>query len=100
MWKDVKGRLQKQEVTISEIREELGKVKISEGLSMEDSICIPDGTLTPGMRTAPMSEKPEETESVETEPSEGMETEPSGGMEAEPSGAVGAVPSEAVGGQG
>ena len=108
VWKDVKGRLQKQEVTISEIREELGKVKISEGLSMEDSICIPDGTLTPGMRTAPMSEKPEETESeetvpsegMETEPSEGMETEPSEGMETEPSGAVGAVPSEAVGGQG
>ena len=100
VWKDVKGRLQKQEVTISEIREELGKVKISEGLSMEDSICIPDGTLTPGMRTAPMSEKPEETESEETVPSEGMETEPSEGMETEPSGAVGAVPSEAVGGQG
>ena len=100
VWKDVKGRLQKQEVTISEIREELGKVKISEGLSTEDSICIPDGTLTPGMRTAPMSEKPEETESEETVPSEGMETEPSEGMETEPSGAVGAVPSEAVGGQG
>ena len=92
MWKDVKGRLTKQEVTISEIREELGKVKITEGLSPEDSICIPDGTLTPGMRTAPMSEKPEQTDSMETEPSEGLETEPSGAM--------GAAPSEAVGGQG
>ena len=29
VWKDVNGRLQKQEVTISETREELGKVKVS-----------------------------------------------------------------------
>jgi len=92
VWKDVRGRLQKQEVTISEVREELGRVKISEGLSPEDSICIPDGTLTPGMKTAPMSEKPEETENTETMSEEGAEAVPSEGMETEPS--------EAAGGQG
>ena len=89
VWKDVRGRLQKQEVKISEVREELGKVKISEGLSPEDSICIPDGTLTPGMRTAPMSEKPAETESVETMPEDGMESMPEEGVGAEPVGAAG-----------
>ena len=92
VWKDVRGRLQKQEVTISEVREELGRVKISEGLSPEDSICIPDGTLTPGMKTAPMREKPEETENTETMSEEGAEAVPSEGMETEPS--------EAAGGQG
>ena len=89
VWKDVRGRLQKQEVTISEVREELGRVKISEGLSPEDSICIPDGTLTPGMKTAPMSEKPEETENTETMSEEGTEAVPSEGMETEPSEAAG-----------
>ena len=89
VWKDVRGRLQKQEVTISEVREELGRVKISEGLSPEDSICIPDGTLTPGMKTAPMSEKPEETENTETMSEEGAEAVPSEGMETEPSEAAG-----------
>ena len=44
----------------SETREELGKVKISEGLTLEDSICVPDPSLSVGMKTAPMSEKPEE----------------------------------------
>ena len=63
VWKDVSGRLKKQDVTISEVREELGKVKVSEGISLEDSICIPDPSLSEGMKTAPMSEKPENTES-------------------------------------
>ena len=89
VWKDVRGRLQKQEVTISEVREELEKVKISDGLTAEDSICIPDGTLKPGMKTAPMSEKPAETESVETMPEEGMESMPDQGVGAEPVGAAG-----------
>ena len=89
VWKDVRGRLQKQEVTISEVREELEKVKISDGLTAEDSICIPDGTLKPGMKTAPMSEKPAETESVETMPEEGMESMPEEGVGAEPVGAAG-----------
>ena len=89
VWKDVRGRLQKQEVTISEVREELGKVKITEGLSTEDSICIPDGTLTPGMKTAPMSEKPAENESMETMPEEGSEPMPDEGVGAEPVGAAG-----------
>ena len=65
VWKDAKGKLQKQEVTISETREELGKVKITQGLTLEDSICIPDGTQSAGMKTAPMSEKPAETVSEE-----------------------------------
>ena len=59
VWKDSHGKLVKQEVTISETREELGKVKISEGLTLEDSICVPDPSLSVGMKTAPMSEKPE-----------------------------------------
>ena len=60
VWKDSHGKLVKQEVTISETREELGKVKISEGLDLEDSICIPEPALSVGMKTAPMSEKPAE----------------------------------------
>lgn len=62
VWIDRGGKLQKQEVTIGESREEIGKVKITEGLTLEDSICIPDSTLTVGMKTAPMSEKPDETQ--------------------------------------
>lgn len=89
VWKDVRGRLQKQEVTISEVREELGKVKISDGLTTEDSICIPDGTLTPGMKTAPMSEKPAEAGNTETMPEEGMESMPEEGTGAEPVGTAG-----------
>ena len=72
VWKDVKGRLQKQEVTIAEVREEIGRVKITEGLSPEDSICIPDGTQSEGMKTAPMSEKPAETAETGAEESEGQ----------------------------
>lgn len=60
VWKDVKGRLQKQEVTIGDVREEIGKVKIIKGLTLQDSICIPDPSLEEGMKTAPMSEKPQD----------------------------------------
>ena len=65
VWKDVNGRLQKQEVRIGEVREEIGKVCIVEGLTLTDSICIPDETLHEGMKTAPMSEKPDESEAGE-----------------------------------
>ncbi|MBQ8052679.1 MAG: efflux RND transporter periplasmic adaptor subunit [Lachnospiraceae bacterium] len=75
VWKDSHGKLVKQEVTISEVREELDKVKISEGLSPEDSICIPDPSLSVGMKTAPMSEKPaeEDGQSGDEEMNEGGE---------------------------
>jgi hypothetical protein len=36
-----------------------------EGLTLTDSICIPDETLHEGMKTAPMSEKPDESEAGE-----------------------------------
>lgn len=70
VWKDVKGRLQKQEVTIGDVREEIGKVKIIKGLTLQDSICIPDPSLEEGMKTAPMSEKPQETDTAEPESEE------------------------------
>ena len=53
--------------------EEIGKVKISEGLLLTDSIAIPDGSLTEGMKTAPMSEKPEEEEPEISEDGENAE---------------------------
>ena len=59
VWKDAGGKLKKQQVTITDTMEEIGKVKISEGLELADSIAIPDGTLSEGMKTAPMSEKPD-----------------------------------------
>ena len=59
VWKDAGGKLKKQQVTITDTMEEIGKVKISEGLELTDSIAIPDGTLSEGMKTAPMSEKPD-----------------------------------------
>lgn len=65
VWKDENGRLKKQEVTIAETREEIGRVRISDGLTEEDSICIPEETLREGMKTAPMSEKPEAEEAGE-----------------------------------
>ena len=71
VWTDRGGRLRKQEVTIGEVREEVGKVKITEGLTLEDSISIPDGTLKEGMKTAPMSEKPEENVEGEAGEEEG-----------------------------
>ncbi len=100
VWKDVNGRLRKQEVTIAEVNEELGKVKISEGVTLEDSLCIPDGTQSAGMKTAPMSERPDETaetgteEGVEEVPAEegveGVPAEEGGGeVPAEEGGAVG-----------
>ena len=66
VWKDVNGRLKQQEVTIGETRDEIGKVKITDGLSLEDSICMPDESLKEGMKTLPMSEKPAE-EAVDDE---------------------------------
>lgn len=79
VWKDVNGRLRKQEVVIGDTREEIGKVRITEGLTLEDSICMPDENLKEGMKTLPMSEKPaEETESIHEE---GVEEEFEGGME-------------------
>ena len=62
VWKDAGGRIKKQEVVISETMEEIGRVKISQGLDLTDSICIPDGTIKEGMKTAPMSEKPEDSD--------------------------------------
>ena len=98
VWKDSHGKLVKQEVKISEVREELSKVKISEGLTLEDSICIPDPSLSVGMKTAPMSEKPAEevgemNDSVEVSPAqtEGMPAD----MEGAPEG--GEVPAETEG---
>lgn len=55
VWKDDHGRLVKQKVTISETSEKFGKVKISEGLSTKDAICMPDPSLSEGMKTVPMS---------------------------------------------
>lgn len=62
VWKDAGGRIKKQEVVISETMEEIGRVKITQGLELADSICIPDGTVKEGMKTAPMSEKPADSD--------------------------------------
>jgi HlyD family secretion protein len=72
VWKDVHGRIKKQEVVIAQISEETGKVKITQGLSLEDSIGFPDGMTKEGMKTAPMSEKPAQTEE-ESAPDEGAQ---------------------------
>ena len=78
VWKDVNGRIQKQEVVIAQISEETGKVKITQGLSLEDTIGFPDGTIKAGMKTAPMSEKPSQSE--ESPQDEGvMEVMPAAG---------------------
>ena len=73
VWKDVNGRLKKQEVKIGEVREEISKVCIVEGLELTDSICIPDESLYEGMKTAPMSEKPDENEDGSQSGEEGDE---------------------------
>ena len=87
VWKDVNGRLRKQEVAVGETREEIGKVRITEGLTIEDSICMPEEGLKEGMKTLPMSEKPaEETEDVYEE---GMEEGYEGDMEGYEEGAGG-----------
>ena len=79
VWKDVNGRLRKQEVAVGETREEIGKVRITEGLTLEDSICMPEENLKEGMKTLPMSEKPaDETEGGHEE---GMEEQFEGGVE-------------------
>ena len=71
-WKDKGGKLAKQEVTIGEEREDIGKVCITSGLALTDSICFPDESLREGMKTAPMSEKPAQTEE-ESAPDEGAQ---------------------------
>ena len=87
VWKDVNGRLRKQEVAVGETREEIGKVRITEGLTIEDSICMPEEGLKEGMKTLPMSEKPaEETEDVYEE---GREEGYEGDMEGYEEGAGG-----------
>lgn len=95
VWKDSHGRLAKQEVTIAEVREELDKVKISDGLTLEDAICVPDPSLSAGMKTAPMSEKPaEETGDGSGEMNDSAEAAPAQtegipeGMEGSPEGEV------------
>ena len=85
VWKDVNGRLKKQEVKIGEVREEISKVCIIEGLELTDSICIPDDSLYEGMKTAPMSEKPDENEGNESQ-SGGEGAEGSEGAEGEEGG--------------
>lgn len=56
VWKEVNGRLRKTEVTLGGRREELGQVQVLSGLEQQDSIAFPDGALTDGMKTVPMSE--------------------------------------------
>ncbi len=91
VWKDKGGKLAKQEVTIGEEREDIGKVCITSGLALTDSICFPDESLREGMKTAPMSEKPDEDaeetgEAGEVEEEQGIgEFDPSeSSMEPEP----------------
>lgn len=51
VWKkDGKNRLTKQSVIIGERDEETGKLEIKDGLTMEDSIAIPDESLREGMK--------------------------------------------------
>ena len=98
VWKDVNGKLRKQEVVIGDTREEIGKVKITEGLTLEDSLCVPDGSLKEGMKTLPMSEKPaEETEDVYEE---GMEEGYEGDMEGYEEGAGGSFEGSLEDGEG
>ena len=79
VWKDVNGRLRKQEVAVGETREEIGKLK-------------------EGMKTLPMSEKPaEETEDVYEE---GMEEGYEGDMEGYEEGAGGSFEGSLEDGEG
>ena len=69
----------RSEVVIGDIQEEIGKIRITEGLTLEDSICMPEENLKEGMKTLPMSEKPaDETEGGHEE---GMEEQFEGGVE-------------------
>ena len=98
VWKDVNGRLRKQEVAVGETREEIGKVRITEGLTIEDSICMPEEGLKEGMKTLPISEKPaEETEDVYEE---GMEEGYEGDMEGYEEGAGGSFEGSLEDGEG
>lgn len=67
VWKDVNGRLRKQNVTLGDYKEEIGQIQILDGLTLTDSVAIPEESLREGMHTAPMDEKPEE----ETEETDG-----------------------------
>lgn len=60
VWKEVNGRIRKQEVTLGDRNEELGQVLVTKGLALTDSIAIPDDSLQEGMKTAPMSEMPDD----------------------------------------
>ena len=60
VWKDVNGRIRKQNVKIGEVNEEIGQIQVLEGLALTDSIAIPSETLREGMVTAPMDEMPVE----------------------------------------
>lgn len=79
VWKDVNGRLRKQNVTLGDYKEEIGQIQILDGLALTDSVAIPEESLREGMHTAPMDEKPEEeTEETDAEMSsdeEAMEEE-------------------------
>ena len=70
-------------------------MKISDGLTLEDAICVPDPSLSAGMKTAPMSEKPaEETGDGSGEMNDSAEAAPAQtegipeGMEGSPEGEV------------
>ena len=84
VWKDKGGKLAKQEVTIGEEREDISKVCITSGLSLTDAICFPDETLREGMKTAPMSEKPDETAGEEGDQEIGEFESSESGMDLEP----------------
>ncbi|MGI6051533.1 MAG: efflux RND transporter periplasmic adaptor subunit [Bilifractor sp.] len=61
VWADNgKGKLEKRDVTLGEKDEMMDEVQITDGLSKDDSIAYPDGTLFEGEKTAPMSEMPVE----------------------------------------
>ncbi|MEE8835823.1 MAG: biotin/lipoyl-binding protein [Eubacteriales bacterium] len=52
------GRIEKREVTLGKTDDLTGEVQITSGLSADDSIAIPDGIISEGMKTAPISEMP------------------------------------------
>lgn len=57
VWKaNKKNRLKKQEVTLAGADETAETVLVTDGLAMEDEICMPDESLKEGMKTKPMSE--------------------------------------------
>ena len=84
VWKDVNGRLRKQNVTLGDYKEEIGQIQILDGLALTDSVAIPEESLREGMHTAPMDEKPEEeTEETDAEMSSDEEAKEEEMREAE-----------------